>query len=145
MVKDERTFGIQVTLVARLLRTRFDKRARTVALTRPQWRTIVAVRYNEGSTQRELAGILEVASVTVGRIIDKLEHAGLIERRADAIDRRAYRLYLTEQSGLLFDRLAELGAEEQRYALAGLSGDERQQLSDLLDRIIANLATDDGG
>ena len=144
MDKYERTIGIQMTLAARLLRTRFDKRARTVALTRPQWRTILAVRYNEGCTQRELADILEAASVSVGRIVDKLEYAGLIERRPDVIDRRANRLYLTAKSGPLFDRLSELGTEEQQYALAGLSGEEREQLSRLLDRIIANLFEDDG-
>lgn len=144
MNKDPRTFGIQVTLAARLLRTRFDQRARTIALTRPQWRTIVAVRYNEGVMQRELAGILEVAPVTVGRIVDRLEAAGMIERRPDTIDRRANRLYLTPRSGPVFDRLAELGVEEQRIALAGLSAQEQAQLSMLLNRIIDNLASDGG-
>jgi DNA-binding MarR family transcriptional regulator len=140
MIKDRRTFGIQVTLAARLLRTRFDQRAKTLALTRPQWRTIVTVQYNEGATQREIAELLEIAPVTVGRIVDRLETAGLVERRADAIDRRINRLYLTPKSGPIFDRLSELGQDEQQNALAGLSSDEQQQLALLLDRVIDNLA-----
>lgn len=139
MIKEKRTFGIQVTLAARLLRTRFDQRAKTLALTRPQWRTIVTVRYNEGATQREIAELLEIAPVTVGRIVDRLEAAGLVERRIDTIDRRINRLYLTPKSGPIFDRLAELGQDEQQSALAGLSFDEQQQLAALLDRVIDNL------
>ena len=139
MIKEKRTFGIQVTLAARLLRTRFDQRAKTLALTRPQWRTIVTVRYNEGATQREIAELLEIASVTVGRIVDRLEAAGLVERRTDAIDRRINRLYLTRKSDPIFERLAELGQDEQKSALAGLSLEEQQQLTSLLDRVIENL------
>jgi DNA-binding MarR family transcriptional regulator len=41
-----------------------------------------------------MAAICEVEPITVGRLIDRLEAAGLVERRADPTDRRIRRLHL---------------------------------------------------
>ena len=140
----DRTNLVRIAYVARRARTRFDLRARTLNLTRAQWRTIAAIRYNEGSTQREIAGKLEVGSVTVGRIVDRLEQAGWIERRPDAADRRAYRLYISAKAQPMLDRLSALGDDEERIAFAGLSMAEQAMLAELLDRVIANFDEDGG-
>jgi len=138
-MKNERTVGVQVTLLARIFRTRFDQRARTVGLTRPQWRTIAAIRFAEGSTQREISEILEVEPVTVARIVDRLEAAQIIERRPDPEDRRAKRLYLTPAATPLLKSLARLGAQEEAQALTGFSPEEVATLQALLGRLIANV------
>ena len=52
----------------------------------------------EGVKQNELAEPLDLAPITLGRLIDKLTSAGLVERRDDAADRRANRLFLTEKA-----------------------------------------------
>jgi DNA-binding MarR family transcriptional regulator len=135
----ERTNSIRINYISRMMRTRFDLRARTLGLTRAQWQTIAAIRRNEGATQREVAQKLEVGSVTVGRIVERLEQAGWIERRPDKTDRRAYRLYMSPKATPMLERLTALGADEEGKALAGISEEERATLATLLDRIIANL------
>jgi DNA-binding MarR family transcriptional regulator len=50
----------------------------------------------EGPTQAELGAILKVDRTTMVSVIDRLEGAGLVERRADAADRRVRRIDLTE-------------------------------------------------
>src|SRR5262249_22367689 len=93
--------GFLVHDVGRHLRRKIDQRAQAIGLTSAQWRVLAAVARTELQNQEPLnqAGLaeqLEVEPITLSRLIDRMESAGLIERRADPADRRAYRLYLTE-------------------------------------------------
>lgn len=80
--------------VARLLRTRFDQRARSRGMTRAQWVILARINATPGLSQNELASILEVEPISVGRLIDRLQGRGLVERRPDPADRRIWRLHL---------------------------------------------------
>ena len=133
------TIGFNISWIARMMRTRFDARARAMGLTRAQWSMMVSIRLSEGATQSELASQLEINTVTAGRIIDRLEAAGWAERRPDPVDRRVNRLYLTAAATPMLERLGEVGAEEERVSLLGLSEAETATLSDLLHRLIVNL------
>lgn len=134
----EQSIGFLISWAARQLRTRFDARARSIGLTRAQWSMIAVVRYHEGATQSEIASQMEINTVTAGRILDRLDAAGLVERRADPEDRRANRIYLTPAIAPVLEKLSELGAEEERATLAGFTAEERDVFSRLLERMIAN-------
>ena len=79
--------------VARIMRTKFDQRARARGMTRAQWHILARVEHNPGVSQRELAAICEVEPITVARLVDRLEARGLLERRPDPSDRRVWRLH----------------------------------------------------
>ncbi|MEO0682967.1 MAG: MarR family transcriptional regulator, partial [Pseudomonadota bacterium] len=85
--------GFLFSDVARLMRAWFDVHARELGLTRSQWRVLVNLAPREGINQRALAEILELDVVTLSRHVDKLEAAGMVERRRDPEDRRAWRLH----------------------------------------------------
>lgn len=138
-----RSHGYKLSYISRLIRVRFDARAKEVGLTRAQWQAIAAIRFQEGATQRELAEALDVSSVTIGRILERLEEDGWIERRPDAQDRRVYRLHLTAAAQPILEQLGGIAAEEEQRTLARLSEEERHLLSDLLDKIIGNLEQKD--
>ena len=80
--------------VARLMRTRFDRWARTYGMTRAQGVILARLARQPGMTQNEMAGLCEVEPITVGRLVDRLEARGLLERRLDPADRRIRRLHL---------------------------------------------------
>ena len=80
--------------VARLMRTRFDRWARVYGLTRAQGIILARLSRQPGMTQNEMAGLCEVEPITVGRLVDRLEARGLLERRLDPADRRIRRLHL---------------------------------------------------
>lgn len=80
--------------VARLMRVRFDQSARTWGMTRAQCVILIKLRCYPGLSQSELATLMEVEPITVGRLIDRLEAAGMVERRPDPSDRRMHRLHL---------------------------------------------------
>ena len=125
--------------VSRLLRKRFDQRARGVGLTRAQWRVLVHLAPRQGINQTALAEILELDSVTLGRHIDRLEETAWLERRADPADRRAWQLYLSGKARPILDRMETLAIETQREALVAIPGDEQERLMATLRSIKANM------
>ncbi|MCH8809616.1 MAG: MarR family transcriptional regulator [Proteobacteria bacterium] len=78
------------------------------------------------------AEILEVENITLGRHIDWLEETGWVERRPDPDDRRVWRLFLTDKSRPILDRMEVLAVETQEEAMANLSDAERHRLMALL-------------
>lgn len=135
----ERRFGFLLHDIARLMRKRFDARARESGLTRAQWQVLAVLRAHEGVNQAALAEALDLEPITVGRLIDRMEEAGWVERRPDAADRRMHRLYITARTKPMmvqFEAVAEALLDE---AFHGLSARERDSLLDLLVRIRGNL------
>ena len=91
-------------------------------------------------TQTELAETLEIEKATLGRLLDRLEAKGWVRREDDATDRRAWRVYLTDEVGPAMHELRAVAAELRRDALAGLSAAERERFVDTLLAIKSNLA-----
>ena len=89
-------------------------------MTRAQWAVLGKLRRREGLKQRELADMLDIAPISLARLIDKLTASGLVERREDAADRRANRLFLTPEAAPTLERLDELSEEVMARALDGL-------------------------
>lgn len=125
--------------ISRLMRRDFDARARTIGVTRPQWQVLTVLRRHEGVNQGGLADLLDVEPITVCRMVDRLQDAGLVERRADASDRRSWRLHLTPKAGALLDDLRPLGEGLIEEALDGIGADEREQFIALLMTVRHNL------
>lgn len=91
--------------VARLLRTRFDQRARAHGMTRAQWVILARLARQPGISQNEMAAICEVEPITVGRLVDRLEARGMVERRPDPTDRRVNRLHLLEAAEPILEEI----------------------------------------
>ena len=95
------SFGYLLSDVTLLFRKHFDRRAVKFGLTRAQWRATKMLYHREGLRQNELAEFLEMEPIAVGRVIDRLQAAGFVERRPDPKDRRAWRLYVTDQAKVI--------------------------------------------
>lgn len=126
--------------VGRLFRKRFAASARQFGVTGPQWRALAAIQRVPGTTQGALAAWLEVEAITAGRMIDRLEKLGLVERRDDPADRRRWQLYLTPNAEDLMQRMSGCARQVLDDAVAGFAPDEQAQLLALLDRVRANLS-----
>jgi MarR family transcriptional regulator for hemolysin len=139
MLTRARELGFALNDVARLLRTYSDQRARQLGTTRAQWAVLSRLQRCEGVNQSELAEALDLAPITLGRLVDKLTSAGLVERRNDATDRRAHRLYLTEKALPKLKVLGALAEDVMGKALSGLDEDAIVVLHGGLARIKSNL------
>ncbi len=138
------TIGVLVSDAARLLRRRFDARARSIGVSRAQWQVLIALSRSEGINQAALAERLEVETITVGRMVDRLADAGLVERRPDPADRRAWRLYLCPRAHPILAELQAVAIDVRAEMLAGLAADEQAALHALLLRLRANLSAREG-
>lgn len=125
--------------VARLVKTRADQRARTHGMTRAQWVILSRLERQPGLSQNEIAAIVEVEPITVARLVDRLEAAGLVERRADPKDRRIWRLHLTPAAEPALRELKKHKAELREEVTQGIDRAELDQLIDGLLKLKANL------
>lgn len=132
-------FGPLLADVLRLLRADFLRRTREQALTPQLHRLLLVAHRNPGCRQVELAEWLEISPVTIGRMLDRLEHQGLLRRERHPTDRRATRIHLEQQALPIVKRLAEISGQVQDRALAGLDAAERHALLAGLRRVHANL------
>lgn len=125
---------------ARMLRAEFTRQVEPLGLTQAQWQTLAHLSRNEGLKQAQLADILEIRPITLTRLIDRLQAAGLVERRSDPDDRRAQRLYLTDAAQPLMAELWATAARVREKAMAGLPRERRELLVDTLAKMKANLS-----
>ncbi len=125
--------------VARLLRKRFEQRARSSGLTRAQWQVLVYLAPNEGIHQGGLAELLDIEPITLVRILDKLEARGFVERRRHATDRRIWLLYLQDTVHPLLTILREFADATRTEMLAGIGEEEQRQLFETLSSMKSNL------
>ena len=136
----EDNIGSMLADTSRLMRRAFDERARGIGVTRPQWQVLIMLNRHEGTHQGHLAELLDTEPITLGRIIDRLQDADLVERRQDAADRRVWRLFMTSKARALLEDLRPHGVEVMTLALEGVTQEERDILRRSLDRIRQNLS-----
>jgi DNA-binding MarR family transcriptional regulator len=86
-----------------------------------------------------LAQLLEIQPITLLRNIDRLEQAGLVERRPNPHDRRAQQLYLTPAAQPLLEKITLLGRNLSDAALKGVDAATREVLIHTLQKVKANL------
>jgi DNA-binding MarR family transcriptional regulator len=68
----------------------------------------------------------------VGRLVDRLEARGLIERRPDPTDRRIKRLHLLPASEPVLAKIEAYKADLDAYLLGGISASDRKTVVEVL-------------
>lgn len=123
----------------RMLRLYADKQATRFGITRSQWAVLAKLERTEGLKQSELAEMMEMQPISLTRLIDRLCRNDLIERRTDANDRRANRLYLRPAARPLLKKLGELRADITQTALSHMNTAEARNLVRQLEAIKDNV------
>jgi DNA-binding MarR family transcriptional regulator len=114
-------------------------------LTPAQYAALHAIGAWPDSDQGGIGRAIACDKATMGAVIDRLQAKGLVERVADASDRRSWRLRLTPAGAEQLERLAPRVAQLQDDLLAPLSPAERRQLTVLLERLLGALPTPGAG
>jgi DNA-binding MarR family transcriptional regulator len=144
MTTRDMPFGYLLNDVTLLFRKHFDRRATRFGLTRAQWRAIRCLNEREGIRQTELAESLDMEPIAVGRVIDRLQDAAFVERRADPADRRCWRLFATNKARAVIDDMREITRGLRGDATRDISVAELAQMIAVLEHVKHNLqALDD--
>jgi MarR family transcriptional regulator for hemolysin len=132
------TLPFEIGETAHALRKAFDRLATGLGVTRAQWKVLFKLTRTPGLRQVELADMLDLEPITLCRIVDRLEEAGLVERTRDPDDRRAWKLHVTAQAQPLVDKLHAVGADLVEQAFAGIDGKDIELTREVLGRIREN-------
>jgi DNA-binding MarR family transcriptional regulator len=137
-----RNFGFLVHDVSRLIKRRFDRRARLTGLpiTRRQAAVVLYIARNEGVSQAEVASWLDLEPIALVRMLDRLNEEGLVERRAHPTDRRVRTLWLTPAARPVVTQILTINKAIREEAFAGMPAHARDTVIDILDGIKGNLA-----
>jgi len=137
-----RAFAFLAHDVSRLIKRRFERRARQMGLpvTRQQAAVILNIAGNEGVSQAEVATWLDIEPIALVRMLDKLHEQGLVERRAHPTDRRVRTLWLTPAARSVIERVLAINEAIRHEAFGGLSPKAPDLLIDILGQIKTNLA-----
>ena len=121
--------------ISLVIRQRFNKEAENLGITYSQWRALVHLAENENCRQVDLAENLEVKPISLARQIDLLEGSGLVRRKKDHVDRRAYRLELTPKALPIMQELWKIADAVEDHILDVLTTQEKGSLLGLLERV----------
>jgi DNA-binding MarR family transcriptional regulator len=126
---------------SRIRRTVMDQAMRPLGVTRSQWSVLSALSRggNNGMMQVHLARLLEVGKVTVGGLVDRLEATGHVERRADPTDRRAKRVFITEQGYEVIRQMVTVASTLDKRILEGVEPEHQKIAEDVLRKVKENM------
>jgi len=125
--------------IARFRVQMFDKLIAPHGLTMSQAWVLANLFQEDELTQSEIAKRMQVGTVTVGGLVDRLEMNGLVERRTDPVDRRAKRVCLKPAAKPLGRVMKKCGEQVNKASFVGLSPEEVETLTDNLFTIRQNL------
>ena len=132
------TIPFEIGETAHALRKAFDRLAVGLGVTRAQWKVLFKLTRTPGLRQVELADMLDLEPITLCRIVDRLEEAGLVERSRDPEDRRAWRLHVTAKAQPLIHKLQTVGAKLVEQAFSGIDPQDIETTRQVLARVREN-------
>lgn len=131
--------GFLIHDVSRLRRVAFDRALRPWGTTRSQWWVLAFLSRDDGMPQTKLADELDLGKVALGGLVDRLESAGLVERRPEPEDRRVKRVFLTSAGRHLVGEMRKLNKDVNRLILAGIPPADRESCARALEQMKENL------
>jgi DNA-binding MarR family transcriptional regulator len=137
----------RVHILAKYLKRSFDVTASEFGINKGELDVLKLLRRSSPPHQMSpsrLSDGLHLSSGAMTNRLDRLETQGLIARRADPSDRRGIIIELTDKGGEIFDSAIESQIAKENALCAPLSASERQQLSDLLRRMMLEIESTPG-
>jgi DNA-binding MarR family transcriptional regulator len=135
----QETTGYLLAQTCKRLRAHVHGALDAIGLYRGQHFILHVLWENEGIMHSELAAQSCVQPATITNALQRMERAGLVERRPDEEDQRVSRVYLTDAGRSMRERAERAWREMEERAFAGLSQEEQKTLQELLVKIQNNL------
>ena len=115
--------------------TQFAERLSVLQLSPPDAGILRMLRSSAGISQQELSARLGIHPSRLVAILDNLQARNLMERKSNSEDRRLYSLHLTGAGREVLEQIGQIARQHQQALCAGLTGEERDTLTELLTRI----------
>jgi MarR family transcriptional regulator, organic hydroperoxide resistance regulator len=132
MLSPEDGVGRQLILLRGAQQHYMDRALRELGLYCGQDTLLLLISHEEGLTQVQLAQRVSCEPQTINKTLQRMQKAGLVERRSDPDDGRLTRIYLTAQGRALVSPLQEIVRSCEQRLTAGLTREERLLVRRLL-------------
>jgi DNA-binding MarR family transcriptional regulator len=110
-------------------------------LTPVQFAALDAIHSTPGLDQSRIAAMIAYDRATIGGVIDRLEHKGLVTRAVSKRDRRAHEVKLSPRGRRVYEKVAPIVMQLQREILHGLSEEEQEQFVRLAGQALQTAST----
>ena len=130
--------GFLITRLARTMTNTISQRFEPYGVTSSQWSIIKVLKMREGLSQVEIQELLDLEGATVSGLVQRLVRQGLLERRADPVDKRVIRVSLTQRGRELDAVLTPISVEVLNQTFKGFSPDEQEFFMRFLKRAQSN-------
>ena len=131
--------GYLMAQVCKLHRNKASELLSTIGLYVGQELFLVHLWQQNGLTLSEMADNLCVRPATITRMLERMEKAGLVERRKDFEDQRVSRIFLTQTGRTSREPVHRIWAELDSITLANFTFEEKILLRRLLQQVAQNL------
>ena len=136
--KREPSIGKLISIIHRYGQSYLEKRCAGLDIGYGQIAFIHALSRKDGLSQEELSEFLRIDKTTTARAIKTLVELGYVSRSPDSSDRRIHHLFLTAKAKLVIPLINESLRTLSEVLSRGFSGDERQLVLGLLERLAEN-------
>jgi MarR family transcriptional regulator for hemolysin len=130
--------GLHLARSAKTVSRAFDDALSAAGGSLPSWLVLLSLKTRELGTQRELASAVGIRGATLTRHLDGMEAAGLVARRRDPDNRRIQHVEITAVGDAAFIRMRDAAVTFDRRIRRGLSTDDTEALTDLLNQLQHN-------
>ena len=134
-----RSVGFTISTTGYAVARRFRELLAPLGLEPRDFALLRTISMTEGVSQQAIGERMSVVPSRMVAFVDSLEQRGLLERRRNPDDRRAHALFLTAKGRKLLQRAVAVAVEHEQKLTSELSGEEREQLLDLLARVGSEL------
>jgi MarR family transcriptional regulator for hemolysin len=135
--------GLHLARTARVVNRAFDEALVEAGGSLPLWLVLLNLKTRRIGNQRELAEAVGVREATLTHHLNAMETNGLLTRNRHRTNRRIHVIELTPAGEAAFLRLREAATAFDRRLRRRLSGDQLDELEGLLNRLAANVGTED--
>ena len=132
--------GYWLRTVSNAVSQSFAQKVEASGVTVAEWVVLRVLYDQDGIAQSELARRMGMTKGAISKLTDRLVGKGLVTRKSDPHDKRAYMLVLQRAGRQLVPRLAQLADENDAAFFGALTREQRRQLETALRKIAADRA-----
>lgn len=126
----EQSIGFLLADISRLIRKLADRRLTAIELTRVQCHALMSLNQFGPLAQATLAGVMDVETATMARLLARMEETGWIERSGGQRDRRVKLVSMSDKAAAVMDRIAEIARALDADIVADLTRQQRETLTE---------------
>lgn len=137
----EQGIGYKVRLLSQLLQRKIQTELVPHGLTPYHYFVLRCLWEEDGLPVSAIASRMQELGGTMTGVIDRMEERDLLVRKRDKVDRRVWRVFLTEKGKKLEDELPTLVTRVRRQLVKGVDKQDQETFDRVLDHLLENAAS----